>query len=38
MNDEYIMYDISRSSLLIIDVHRDFTLKGAISEIQNSKK
>jgi nicotinamidase-related amidase len=36
MKDEYIMPDRNRSALLIIDVQRDFTLKGAISEIQGT--
>ncbi len=36
MNDEYIMSDRNRSALLIIDVQRDFTIKGAISEIQGT--
>lgn len=36
MNDEYIMPDRNRSALLIVDVQRDFTLKGAISEIQGT--
>jgi nicotinamidase-related amidase len=36
MNDDYIMPDRNRSALLIVDVQRDFTLKGAISEIQGT--
>jgi hypothetical protein len=33
MSDEYITPDRKHSALLIIDVQRDFTLKGAAAEI-----